>query len=145
MLAMALYGAGVADAGRAVWNGWIRRGRIAGETGEEDLTKLAYGLCAVLEFLKTCISMADAHVLMHLTYGKASRASASSRSCSSMNLPKKKNINICIMTSPSPECSDNGMKASCAKHTLLRCGNRLTAERNSGFGMVRLVGCLLLR
>jgi len=86
MLAMTLYGAGVAYTGRVVWIGWVRGWWIAGETGEEDLTKLAYGLCAVLEFLKTCISMADAHVLMHLTYGKASRASASSRSCSSMNL-----------------------------------------------------------
>ena len=41
MLAMTLYGAGVAYTGRVVWIGWVRGGWIAGETREEDLTKLA--------------------------------------------------------------------------------------------------------
>jgi hypothetical protein len=41
MLAMTLYGAGVAYPGRVVWIGWVREWWIAGETGEEDLTKLA--------------------------------------------------------------------------------------------------------
>jgi hypothetical protein len=87
MLAMTLYGAGVAHTGRVVWIGWVRGGWIAGETREEDLTKFAQSLCAVLEFLKTSISMVTAHTCMiQLTYGKASRASASSWSCSSMNL-----------------------------------------------------------
>ena len=41
MLAMTLYGAGVAYPGRVVWIGWVREWWIAGETREEDLTKLA--------------------------------------------------------------------------------------------------------
>jgi hypothetical protein len=41
MLAMTLYGAGVAYTGRVVWIGWVRGGWIAGKTREEDLTKLA--------------------------------------------------------------------------------------------------------
>lgn len=52
MLAVALYGTGIANTSWAVRVGRIGRGRIAGQAGEEDLSQRAYFLRAGLEFLQ---------------------------------------------------------------------------------------------
>ena len=79
VLAMARDAARVADAGR-VAVGWT-----AGETGKDELSQRAQWACAVIELL------ADVSDRVHmsgreglLTYGRASRASASNRSCSAI-------------------------------------------------------------
>jgi hypothetical protein len=49
---MAGDGAGIADAGRCVWSGWIGGRRIAGETGEKTLAQSAERASTGVELLE---------------------------------------------------------------------------------------------
>jgi len=98
MFTVTLYGTGIANTGRVVWFGSIGWGRIAGQAGKQDLSERTYFLCAGFEFLSGLMS-SDLEMLMaSLTYGKASRASASSLSWLSMNLPQTVSVQVIILT-----------------------------------------------
>jgi hypothetical protein len=56
VLAVALDGAGIADTGSTVGVRWLRRRRVAGQTGENTLPQRAQRLCTVINALEGRVS-----------------------------------------------------------------------------------------
>lgn len=71
-----------------IWLVGIGRRRVTGDAGEEVLTQWTKGICAGIERLVESASESRRHMVESLTYGRASRASASSCNWDSMNLSR---------------------------------------------------------